>query len=183
MPRWLKVILVVFVLGGLAVFGSCSACAYWFKSASEEFKADMIDVEQQAREAYEGGRRLGAGLDDANLCFGHGEEALNACAASADEALMARSKCINNAKFRVRGCVDAARSAMGLCDEVPRQLNFQQLLEEQAQQCPPGAPATCQTLFQTRVEICEGRARQREAEAAATAPAQAVDAADLAPGQ
>lgn len=164
MPRWLKITLLVAGLGGLAVFGSCSACAYWFKGATEDLKVEMEAAAEEAKQAYLAGQQLGTGLDDANLCFDHGEEAFAACGAD-PSAVMENGKCVNNAKMGIRGCVDKAPRSAQLCENVPRSLNFQMLMDEQAKRCPQGSEPACAMRFQARVEICEILARMAEQQA------------------
>ncbi len=160
MPRWLKVLLVVGLLAGVATFGTCSACTYWLGEKSEELKAAAELSATEGMDAFREGQTLGSRLDDPELCFERGSTATLACGTDIGNVLE-NGRCANNAKMLTLGCVAAAKKTPSTCDGIPRINNIRAMMKVQQARCPAGERG-CVAMFQARLEYCERAARAEE---------------------
>jgi len=118
MPKWVKVVLIIVVVGFLALVAGVIVAARWVRS--------------QGTNLQEQGKKL---AEDA-LAFGEGKEP-EACIA---EGLVRLSNCpgfICEAKINVflAGCLRAANDATELCAGVPPQVEIMATVNWQLEEC------------------------------------------------
>lgn len=148
MPRWLKIVLLLFGLGFLGLAGTCGAIVYFAAESAPELRA-------QAEQAEEEGRRDATHLDqpaclDRSLARAEPCEELSAWNAG---------KCSAVVKFYGHACLKSATPVPGFCDGLPRPTALLDVAKWASTTCADKGYAgsqSCGRVVQIVLEHCAG---------------------------
>ena len=141
MPGWLKVLLIILVIGILFVVGVIAAGGFWFYRNKDALKAKLDSVTTEARE-------FGQNTDNQG-CVNE--------TVSRYKAEPGFTSAMSQAIF-VRVCLDSSRSTPGFCDNVPKQREFirtGQWRKEQCQRVGLERDSYCESLFTPIQQFCD----------------------------
>lgn len=150
MPGWLKVLLIVLVIGLLLIIGVVGAGVFWWMRNKDA----LMD---RAKEVVAEGRDFGKNADNQGCV---------------DESISRYKKepgfgtAISTSIF-MRTCLDASRPTTGFCDNVPKATEFMKSAEWRRDQCKRvnlSGDNYCQQLFQPMQEFCENGPRKTVAD-------------------
>ena len=145
MPTWLKVLLIILLVGILLVVGVIAAGGFWFYRNKDALKAKLETVTKDARD-------FGKNTDNQGCV----NETI-----SRYKAETGFTSAMSNAIF-VRICLDASRETPGFCESVPKQSEFRrtgQWRKEQCQQFGLERDSYCESLFTPVQQFCEKAGR------------------------
>ena len=147
MPTWLKVLLVLGVLGVVLLAVLVGAGVYLVRKHGPA----MVE---SGKQIYGEGQEFGRGTDQQG-CFDEGL-ARHRRAAGLGELL--------KTNLFLRSCLDAARATPGFCDAVPPQSEFVRSIRWQMAECERHGLTSekqCGQLFQQLQQSCDLRRRAR----------------------
>jgi hypothetical protein len=146
MPGWLKVLLIVAIIGVLLLVGVVGAGVFWWMRNKDALMS-------RAKEVVAEGRDFGRNTDNQGCV---------------DESVSRYKKepgfstAISTTIF-MRTCLDASRPTTGFCNNVPKATEFMKSGEWRRDQCKRidlSRDNYCQQLFQPVQEFCENGPRQ-----------------------
>ena len=141
MPGWLKVLLIILLVGILLVVGVIAAGGIWFYRNKDALKAKLDTVTTEARDFGKNTDNQGC-VNETISRYKTGPGITSA---------------MSNAIF-VRICLDNSRSTPGFCESVPKQREFMrtaQWRKEQCQQAGLERDSYCESLFTPIQQFCE----------------------------
>lgn len=141
MPGWLKILLIILLVGILLVVGVIAAGGIWFYRNKDALKAKLDTVTTEARD-------FGKNTDNQGCV----SESISRY--KADPGF---TSAISNGVF-ARICLDASRDTPGFCDDVPKQTEFLKSAKWRVEQCRGVGLERdnhCQNLFQPIQQFCE----------------------------
>jgi hypothetical protein len=147
MPTWLKVVIVLLLVGVLCVAGLIGVGYYVWKQHGSQFVANV----EQGEKA---GRNFGAQTDNQG-CVDEGVKRYRDAAGL--------TEFIKHGIF-VRSCLEASRETPNFCDDVPGAFEFTKTIQWRKAQCEkyhsPGGEQ-CGNLFQQVQQYCATRSLRR----------------------
>ena len=141
MPGWLKVLLIILLVGILLVVGVIAAGGIWFYRNKDALKAKLDTVTTEARD-------FGKNTDNQG-CVNE--------TVSRYKAEPGITSAMSYAIF-VRICLDNSRETPGFCESVPKQREFMktaQWRKEQCQQAGLERDSYCESLFTPVQQFCD----------------------------
>lgn len=141
MPGWLKVLLIILLIGILLVVGVIAAGGIWFYRNKDALKAKLDTVTTE-------GRDFGKNTDN------HGCVNESISRYKAEPGI---TSAMSNAIF-VRVCLDNSRATPGFCDAVPKQREFMKAAQWKKDQCQRAGlerDSYCESLFTPVQQFCE----------------------------
>ena len=141
MPGWLKVLLIILLVGILLVVGVIAAAGIWFYRNKEVLQSKINDITTEARD-------FGKNTDNQGCV----NETISRY--KADSGL---TSAISNSIF-MRLCLDASRPTAGFCDDVPKQTEFMKAAQWRNDQCQRFGlerDTHCHGLFKIVQQFCE----------------------------
>lgn len=141
MPTWLKVLLIILLVGILLIVGVIAAGGFWFYRNKDALVAKTKAIAEE-------GRDFGKNTDNQGCV----NETLSRY--KADPGF---TSAISNSIF-MRLCLDASRPTAGFCDDVPKQTEFiksAQWRKEQCQRFSLEPDTQCHGLFKIVQQFCE----------------------------
>ena len=141
MPGWLKVLLIILVIGILLVVGVIAAAGIWFYRNKDALQTKINDITTEARD-------FGKNTDNQGCV----NETI-----SRYKAEPGFTSVMSNAIF-VRICLDNSRATPGFCDAVPKQREFSrtgQWRKEQCQRAGLESDSYCESLFTPVQQFCD----------------------------
>ena len=141
MPGWLKVLLIILLIGILLVVGVIAAGGIWFYRNKDALKAKLDTITTEARD-------FGKNSDNQGCV----NETI-----SRYKAEPGITSAMSNALF-VRVCLDSSRATPGFCESVPKQREFTRTVQwrkEQCQRAGLGGDSYCESLFTPIQQFCD----------------------------
>jgi len=141
MPGWLKVLLIILLVGILLVVGVIAAGGIWFYRNKDALKAKLDTVTTEARD-------FGKNTDNQGCVT----ESI-----SRYKAEPGITSAMSNAIF-VRVCLDNSRATPGFCESVPKQREFMKAAQWKKDQCQRAGlegDSYCESLFTPVQQFCE----------------------------
>ena len=141
MPGWLKVLLIIMLVGILLVVGVIAAGGIWFYRNKDVLKAKLDTVTTEARD-------FGKNTDNQGCV----NETI-----SRYKAESGITSAMSNAIF-VRICLDNSRETPGFCESVPKQREFMKTAQWRKEQCQRAGlerDSYCESLFTPVQQFCE----------------------------
>jgi hypothetical protein len=141
MPGWLKVLLIVLLVGILLVVGVIAAGGFWLYRNKDALVAKTKAIAEE-------GRNFGENSDNQGCV----NETISRY--KADPGFMSA---MSNAIF-VRICLDSSRATPGFCDAVPKQTEFRRTAQWRKEQCRRVGlerDSYCPSLFTPVQQFCE----------------------------
>jgi hypothetical protein len=141
MPGWLKVLLIILLIGILLVVGIIAAGGIWFYRNKDVLKAKLDTITTEARD-------FGKNTDNQG-CVNE--------TVSRYKTEPGITSAMSNAIF-VRICLDNSRATPGFCESVPKQREFTRTAKwrkEQCQQAGLERDSYCESLFTPVQQFCE----------------------------
>ena len=145
MPGWLKVLLIILLIGILLVVGVIAAAGIWFYRNKDAIQSKINNITTEARD-------FGKNTDNQG-CVNE--------TVSRYKAEPGITSAMSNAIF-VRICLDNSRETPGFCKSVPKQREFMktaQWRKEQCQQAGLAGDSYCESLFTPVQHFCEKAGR------------------------
>lgn len=141
MPRWAKVLLIIFVALVLLVVGVVAAGAYWWSQNKDALIAKGKAVVADGQEAGRNSDNQG-------------------CVDKSVERYKAEPGLTNGITTSIfmRSCLMLSKPTPGFCDEVPAPTEFIKAGQWELQECQNvglGEDQFCRSLFQTKQRYCE----------------------------
>ena len=144
MPGWLKVLLIILLVGILLVVGVIAAGGIWFYRNKDALKAKLDTVTTEARD-------FGKNTDN---------EGCVTESISRYKIEPGITSAMSNAIF-VRVCLDSSRETPGFCDAVPKQREFMKTAQWRKEQCQRAGlerDSYCESLFTPVQQFCDTQA-------------------------
>ena len=141
MPGWLKVLLIILLVGILLVVGVIAAGGIWFYRNKDALKAKLDTVTTEARD-------FGKNTDNQGCV----NESI-----SRYKAEPGITSAMSNGIF-VRICLDNSRATPGFCESVPKQREFMKTAQWRKEQCRRAGlerDSYCESLFTPVQQFCE----------------------------
>jgi hypothetical protein len=141
MPGWLKVLLIILLIGILLVVGVIAAGGIWFYRNKDALKAKLDTITTEARD-------FGKNSDNQG-CVNE--------TVSRYKAEPGITSAMSNAIF-VRICLDNSRATPGFCESVPKQSEFRRTAQWRKEQCQRAGlegDSYCESLFTPVQQFCE----------------------------
>ena len=141
MPGWLKVLLIILLIGILLVVGVIAAGGIWFYRNKDALKAKLDTITAEARD-------FGKNTDNQG-CVNE--------TVSRYKAEPGITSAMSNAIF-VRICLDNSRATPGFCESVPKQREFMKTAQWRKEQCQRAGlerDSYCEGLFTPVQQFCE----------------------------
>lgn len=141
MPGWLKVLLIILVVGILLVVAVMAAAGFWFYRNKDALAAKTKAIAEE-------GRSFGENTDNQG-CL---NETL-----SRYKAEPGFTSAISNSIF-MRLCLDASRPTPGFCENVPKQTEFMKAAQWKKEQCQRAGlerDTHCQNLLTPIQQFCD----------------------------
>ena len=141
MPGWLKVLLIILLVGILLVVGVIAAGGIWFYRNKDVLKAKLDTITTEARD-------FGKNTDNQG-CVNE--------TVSRYKAEPGITSAMSNAIF-VRICLDNSRPTPGFCESVPKQREFMKAAQWKKDQCQRAGlerDSYCESLFTPVQQFCE----------------------------
>ena len=141
MPGWLKVLLIILLVGILLVVGVIAAGGIWFYRNKDALKAKLDTVTTEARD-------FGKNTDNQGCV----NESI-----SRYKTAPGITSAMSNAIF-VRVCLDSSRATPGFCESVPKQREFMKTAQWRREQCQRAGlerDSYCESLFTPVQQFCE----------------------------
>ena len=141
MPGWLKVLLIILLIGILLVVAVIAAAGFWFYRNKDVLKAKLETITTEARD-------FGKNTDNQGCV----NETI-----SRYKAEPGITSAMSNAIF-VRICLDNSRATPGFCEGVPKQREFMKTAQWRKEQCQRAGLASdsyCESLFTPVQQYCE----------------------------
>ncbi len=141
MPGWLKVLLIILLVGILLVVGVIAAGGIWFYRNKDALKAKLDTVTTEARD-------FGKNTDNQGCV----NESI-----SRYKTAPGITSAMSNAIF-VRMCLDNSRPTPGFCESVPKQREFMRTAQWRKEQCQRAGlerDSYCESLFTPIQQFCE----------------------------
>jgi hypothetical protein len=145
MPGWLKVLLIILLIGILLVVGLAAAAGFWFYRNKDALVAKTKAIAEDARSFGENSDNQGCVNETISRY-------------KADPGF---TSAMSNTIF-MRLCLDASRATPGFCDAVPKQTEFRrtaQWRKEQCQRVELERDSYCESLFSPIQQFCEKSGR------------------------
>lgn len=144
MPGWLKVLLIVLLIGILLVVGAIAIGGFWLYRNKDAIVA-------KTKATAEDARKFGQGTDNQGCV----NETI-----SRYKADPGWTSAMSSMIF-VRFCLDESRDTPGFCDEVPKQREFMKTAQWRKEQCQRAGlegDTHCQNIFTPIQQFCEEKA-------------------------
>lgn len=144
MPGWLKVLLIILLVGILLVVGVIAAAGFWFYRNKDALVAKTKAIAEE-------GRTFGENTDNQGCV----DETI-----SRYKAEPGFTSAISNSIF-LRICLDKSRATPGFCEDVPTQREFMRTAQWRKEQCQRAGlegDTHCQNLFTPIQQFCEDKA-------------------------
>ena len=141
MPGWLKVLLIILLIGILLVVGVIAAAGIWFYRNKDAIQSKINNITTEARD-------FGKNTDNQG-CVNE--------TVSRYKAEPGITSAMSNAIF-VRICLDNSRETPGFCESVPKQREFMKTAQWRKEQCQNAGLAGdsyCESLFTPVQQFCE----------------------------
>jgi hypothetical protein len=141
MPGWLKVLLIILLVGILLVVGVIAAGGIWFYRNKDVLKAKLETVTTEARDFGKNTDNQGC-VNETISRYKTGPGITSA---------------MSNAIF-VRICLDNSRETPGFCESVPKQREFMKTAQWRKEQCQRAGlerDSYCESLFTPVQQFCE----------------------------
>ena len=141
MPGWLKVLLIILLVGILLVVGVIAAAGFWFYRNKDALVAKTKAIAEE-------GRSFGENSDNQGCV----NETISRY--KADPGF---TSAMSNIIF-MRICLDKSRDTPGFCDDVPKQREFMKTAQWRKDQCLRAGlerDTHCQNLFTPIQQFCE----------------------------
>lgn len=141
MPTWLKVLLIILLIGILLVVGVIAAAGIWFYRNKDAIQSKLDNVTTEARD-------FGKTTDNQGCV----NETVSRY--KADPGL---TSAFSYAIF-MRICLDNSRATPGFCESVPKQREFMktpQWRKEQCQRAGLERDSYCESLFTPIQQFCD----------------------------
>ena len=141
MPGWLKVLLIILLIGILLVVGVIAAAGFWFYRNKDALVAKTKAIAEE-------GRNFGENTDNQG-CVNK--------TISRYKADPGFTSAMSNIIF-MRICLDKSRDTPGFCDDVPKQREFMKTAQWRKDQCQRAGlerDTHCQNLFTPIQQFCE----------------------------
>ncbi len=141
MPGWLKILLIILMVGILLVVGVIAAGGIWFYRNKDALKGKLDNITTEARDFGKNTDNQGC-VNETISRYKTGPGITSA---------------MSNAIF-VRICLDNSRETPGFCESVPKQREFMktaQWRKEQCQQAGLQGDSYCESLFTPVQQFCE----------------------------
>ena len=141
MPGWLKVLLIILLIGILLVVGVIAAGGIWFYRNKDSLKAKLDTVTTEARD-------FGKNTDNQGCV----NESI-----SRYKAAPGITSAMSNAIF-ARICLDNSRATPGFCESVPKQREFMKTAQWRKEQCQRAGlerDSYCESLFTPVQQFCD----------------------------
>ena len=141
MPGWLKVLLIILLIGILLVVGVIAAGGIWFYRNKDALKAKLDTVTNEARDFGKNTDNQGC-VNETISRYKTGPGITSA---------------MSNAIF-VRICLDNSRETPGFCESVPKQREFMKTAQWRKDQCQRAgleSDSYCESLFTPVQQFCE----------------------------
>ena len=141
MPGWLKVLLIILLVGILLVVGVIAAGGIWFYRNKDALKAKLDTITTEARD-------FGKNTDNQGCV----NETI-----SRYKTEPGITSAMSNAIF-VRICLDNSRATRGFCESVPKQIEFMKTAQWRKEQCQRAGlerDSYCEGLFTPVQQFCE----------------------------
>lgn len=141
MPGWLKVLLIILLIGILLVVGVIAAAGFWFYRNKDALQSKINDITTAARD-------FGQNTDNQGCV----NETI-----SRYKAEPGITSAMSNAIF-VRICLDNSRDTPGFCEAVPKQREFMKTSQWRKEQCQSAGlegDSYCESLFTPVQQFCE----------------------------
>jgi len=145
MPTWLKVLLIILLIGILLVVGVIAAAGFWFYRNKDALVAKTKAIAEDARSFGENSDNQGCVNETISRY-------------KADPGF---TSAISNSIF-MRICLDKSRDTAGFCDDVPKPREFMksaQWKKDQCQRADLERDTHCQNLFTPIQQFCEEKSR------------------------
>lgn len=146
MPGWLKVLLIILVVGILLVVGVIAAAGFWFYRNKDALVARTKAIAEE-------GRTFGENTDNQGCV----NETISRY--KADPGF---TSAMSNLIF-MRICLDKSRDTPGFCDDVPKQREFMRTAQWRKEQCQRAGlerDTHCSNLFTPIQQFCEEKGGQ-----------------------
>jgi hypothetical protein len=146
MPGWLKVLLIILVIGILLVVGVIAAGGFWFYRNKDALNAKLKSITTEASD-------FGKNTDNQGCV----NETI-----SRYKAEPGITSAMSNAIF-VRICLDSSRATPGFCESVPKQTEFRrtgQWRKEQCQRAGLERDSYCESLFTPIQQFCDTKSER-----------------------
>ena len=144
MPGWLKVLLIILLVGILLVLGVIAAGGIWFYRNKDALKAKLDTITTEARD-------FGKNTDNQG-CVNE--------TVSRYKAEPGITSAMSYAIF-VRVCLDNSRETPGFCESVPKQREFMKTSQWRKEQCRRAGlegDSYCDSLFTPIQQFCDTQA-------------------------
>lgn len=141
MPGWLKVLLIILLVGILLVVGVIAAGGIWFYRNKDALKAKLDTITTEAGD-------FGKNTDNQGCV----NETI-----SRYKTEPGITSAMSNAIF-VRMCLDNSRPTPGFCESVPKQREFMKTAQWRKEQCQRAGlerDSYCESLFTPIQQFCE----------------------------
>ena len=141
MPGWLKVLLIILLIGILLVVGVIAAGGIWFYRNKDALQSKINNITDEARD-------FGKNTDNQGCV----NETI-----SRYKAESGFTSAMSNGIF-VRICLDNSRDTPGFCESVPKQREFMktgQWRKEQCQRAGLERDSYCEGLFTPVQQFCD----------------------------
>lgn len=141
MPGWLKVLLIILMVGILLVVGVIAAGGIWFYRNKDALKGKLDTITTEARD-------FGKNTDNQGCV----NETI-----SRYKSEPGITSAMSNAIF-VRMCLDNSRPTPGFCESVPKQREFMRTAQWRKEQCQRAGlerDSYCESLFAPIQQFCE----------------------------
>lgn len=141
MPGWLKILLIILLVGILLVVGVIAAGGIWFYRNKDALKAKLDTVTTEARD-------FGKTTDNQGCV----NETITRY-----KAEPGFTSAMSNAIF-VRICLDSSRATPGFCENVPKQREFSRTAQWRKEQCQRAGlegDSFCESLFTPIQQFCD----------------------------
>lgn len=143
MPTWLKVVLVLLLLGVIGIAGLVGTGVYLWKKHGPQFVANVSRGERE-------GRDFGARTEN-QACVDEGAKRFRDAAGLTEYMRQG---------IFVRSCLEASRETPGFCDGVPGPFEISKTVRWRKEQCDHYSlteAQQCGQLFQQVQQFCETR--------------------------
>jgi hypothetical protein len=141
MPGWLKVLLIILLIGILLVVGVIAAGGIWFYRNQDALKAKLDTITNEARD-------FGKNTDNQGCV----NETI-----SRYKTEPGFTSAMSNAIF-VRVCLDNSRATPGFCESMPKQTEFSRTAQWRKEQCQRAGlerDSYCESLFTPIQQFCD----------------------------
>ena len=141
MPGWLKVLLIILLIGILLVVGVIAAAGFWFYRNKDALQSKINDITTEARDFGKNTDNQGC-VNETISRYKTGPGITSA---------------MSNAIF-VRICLDNSRATAGFCEGVPKQREFMKTAQWRKEQCQSAGlerDSYCESLFTPVQQFCE----------------------------